>query len=1202
MTPSSDLQERLRRYLLGQLTAAEQEEIEKELIANGDLFEELLVIEDEIIDEYLHGEFSPTDVAAFETQFLSTPERYNQLKFGRIFQTFLLQNKPIAAPEFMRAPKRSGWMQFPFSSPWRLAAVAIVIVGIALGTWQLFFRQSEVDKGLIALNAAYREQRPTESRISNFDYAPFIVTRGSEAGKADENELRRAELTLLDALTHNPTPTAYHALGKVYLAKKDFDKAIENFDKALQADPKNAKLLSDLGASWLEKGKFEQNETKPGQNFEDYARSLEYISRALEVNPNLLEALFNRGLVHQLLMLPEQAAEDWRSYLEKDPNSKWADEARQNLRSLEEQKLKTSQTKEKLLQDFLRAHNSHDDDSAWHVISISRDAISRTMIWEQLLDRYLQASTAGRADDARHDLKALAYEGELEDRRADDRYVIDLTRFYQSASERQKVNLAQARELMKQGHEAYLKGDLDKATDSYANAKRMFVGIGDQSESKYASYWIGNCDVQVGKTQEGLSILENLVLSLQKENYQWLLMRSLYVASTACHNLDEYSKAINYNRRALSVAERINDVIGIFDASNVLIFQYVSAGNHTQALGYVRRSLSVINECPLNGTQSGRYYSIVAVAFDDAGLSYAAIDYEKEALKRAIEINLAQNISARYARLGVMYARVGKFENAFRSLDLAYTAAKSCPDEATRKEMIGFSSLETGHLYREQGQFAKAISYYDQTISVGENLRFQNTLYEAHKNRLFCYLALKDDRAAAEELRNTMGLAEKYRSTIVEVDNRNGFFDIQQNVYDLAIDFAYSREDDPQTAFRYSEDSRSRSLLDSVIGQARISDKQAPDVSFASVTQPLSLADIQRRLPANAQILQYAVLTDRVLIWIVSNTQFTAVDTRISQRELEKAVNEYLQFIAAPTPRPEEIQSRAKGLYEILIQPAESLLDRKKTINLVPDKFLTAVPFGTLISPTSGRYLLEDYLLETSPSASLLVILSEMAHKKDGPREERVLSIGNPRFDRDAFPTLADLPAAGREAEQVAACYSSSRVFTGIDATRQAVNSEMPNADVIHFASHSVADEVSPMQSKLVLAKDRAVADSSQRSDGSMRAYEIYRLKLVHTRLAVLSACHTGAERYYRGEGMISLARPFLAAGVPLVVVSLWAVDSDASAKLMISFHQHRKRENLSSAEALRQAQLDMLKKPDERLHGISCWGAFELIGGSTTY
>ena len=66
MTPSSDLQERIRRYLLGNLPVAEQEEIEKDLMTNGDRFEELLVIEEELIDDYLSGTRLMNDFATYE--------------------------------------------------------------------------------------------------------------------------------------------------------------------------------------------------------------------------------------------------------------------------------------------------------------------------------------------------------------------------------------------------------------------------------------------------------------------------------------------------------------------------------------------------------------------------------------------------------------------------------------------------------------------------------------------------------------------------------------------------------------------------------------------------------------------------------------------------------------------------------------------------------------------------------------------------------------------------------------------------------------------------------------------------------------------------------------------------------------------------------------------------------------------------------
>src|SRR5262249_19809220 len=143
-----------------------------------------------------------------------------------------------------------------------------------------------------------------------------------------------------------------------------------------------------------------------------------------------------------------------------------------------------------------------------------------------------------------------------------------------------------------------------------------------------------------------------------------------------------------------------------------------------------------------------------------------------------------------------------------RYLDLSYRTAESCKDETPRKDMMAFASLQTGHLYREQGDLSRAIDSYNQSIRLSDNFHFQYNVYEAHKNRLFCYLGLRDDSSAGEELRTCLDLAERYRTTILEGENRNNFFDIEQSVYDLATDFAYSRLNDPGRAFDYSEDSR----------------------------------------------------------------------------------------------------------------------------------------------------------------------------------------------------------------------------------------------------------------------------------------------------------------------------------------------------------------------------------------------------------
>src|ERR1043166_6507286 len=107
-------------------------------------------------------------------------------------------------------------------------------------------------------------------------------------------------------------------------------------------------------------------------------------------------------------------------------------------------------------------------------------------------------------------------------------------------------------------------------------------------------------------------------------------------------------------------------------------------------------------------------------------------------------------------------------------------------------------------------------------------------------------------------------------------------------------------------------------------------------------------------------------------------------------------------------------------------------------------------------------------------------------------------------------------------------------------------------------------------------------------------------MKLPRTRLVVLSACQTGIERAYRGEGAIGLARPFIAAGVPVVVATLWPVESESKADLMISFHKHRKQGHLSTVAALREAQVEAIRNQQGRSIRNYSWAAFVAIGGHT--
>ena len=104
----------------------------------------------------------------------------------------------------------------------------------------------------------------------------------------------------------------------------------------------------------------------------------------------------------------------------------------------------------------------------------------------------------------------------------------------------------------------------------------------------------------------------------------------------------------------------------------------------------------------------------------------------------------------------------------------------------------------------------------------------------------------------------------------------------------------------------------------------------------------------------------------------------------------------------------------------------------------------------------------------------------------------------------------------------------------------------------------------------------------SGEDDGIMTALEVSELDLRGTELAVLSACETGLGQVAGGEGVLGLQRAFQTAGVRTTVTSLWKVDDAATMILMKRFYENLLKKNMPKLEALREAQLWILRNPDE--------------------
>jgi CHAT domain-containing protein len=98
---------------------------------------------------------------------------------------------------------------------------------------------------------------------------------------------------------------------------------------------------------------------------------------------------------------------------------------------------------------------------------------------------------------------------------------------------------------------------------------------------------------------------------------------------------------------------------------------------------------------------------------------------------------------------------------------------------------------------------------------------------------------------------------------------------------------------------------------------------------------------------------------------------------------------------------------------------------------------------------------------------------------------------------------------------------------------------------------------------------------------GILTAETIVGLRLEGLELAVLSACQTGLGEAGGGEGVFGLQRAFHLAGCRNVIASLWSVDDDATAALMILFYHNLLEKHLDAADALRQAQLTLYRHPE---------------------
>ncbi len=1164
-------EETVREYLLRRITDEATLEAVEELMFTDDQFcNQVALAEDGLINDYVLGKLSAADSASFEETLTTDQERRRQTTF-----TQEIRKRALAADAAVNKPERRSFfasLNAFLRQPQYAGALAILIVVVLAAFLLIRTRRSD---DLAELRSLYQKSRPIEARISEFSYAPLTQLRGGPAAN-DPRVVRLIETRLLDAAIANPNAETQHALGTFYLTQEDYPKAIREFEKALKLAPNDAKIHNDMGSAYFERSKTELHNEK---KLQDLWRSHEEFTRATELDPNLLEPLFNKALVLRALGLPQQAKETWQLYLQKDSSSPWAEEARKNLAKIEGEQ-SFLQSDDQVLANFLAAYRADNHERAQRIHDETKGYLIGPAVALQLSRRYLLALKNGNDAEASESAAALTFIGNYEQTQNADSFFNEFANFHSNVSREKAIQLLQAKDMLVAGYQSTFNRDFAQAVSQFEKSRDVFVRLGDECDAAIAENWAAQFLREIGKVEEGRRRLSAIISSAESRRFKVLQPSAYYWLGMGDYSQNRFSEYVRTLRTALRLAETSNNIFEVRHVEDALARAYSNLGELETALFYSSRTL-FDDKLQYEGlNQWLRSKGTLADLALKLNLFATAYNVSKERLyvtqkyaPRGILFNdaLRHVVNAALARKDYAVA----LEHANQSLQIASEGSNDTRNLRTRADIYRLLA----DVKRQAQDYRGALIDYDQALDLYTYLpEITVNAYEIHKGKLFCFQELEEHESFAAELKTVLALSEVYRGTIREDSSRQAFFANEQNVFDAATANAIG-EKDFAGAFAFVENSKARSLLEFVGSQKSIAEVEN---DFSSVARPLSFPEIQTRLPEQVQLVQYAVLPDKVAIWTVSKSRFDFIEKEIAAAELENKIAAYEAAIVEKKTFA-EIEPAARELYDLLI-PAD--LSSGKQLCLLPDKSLHRLAFNTLVS-RDGKYLLDEFALFYAPSASVLVLASENAQNKSAPANESVLVIGNPTFDREENPHLPNLESAATEARSVAANYQKRSELIGPNATKEKFLQQMANVDVVHFAGHYVANRQSPGNSKLLFA------------GGELRSFELSPFRLSRNRLVVLSACETGSELYNKSEGAIGIARTFLALGAPMVIASQWQVDSEPTKELMTAFHLNRKKKGMTSIESLRQAQLAM--RGSEKAAPFY-WAAFSLFGGYGGY
>ncbi|MBZ5494491.1 MAG: CHAT domain-containing protein [Acidobacteriia bacterium] len=365
----------------------------------------------------------------------------------------------------------------------------------------------------------------------------------------------------------------------------------------------------------------------------------------------------------------------------------------------------------------------------------------------------------------------------------------------------------------------------------------------------------------------------------------------------------------------------------------------------------------------------------------------------------------------------------------------------------------------------------------------------------------------------------------------------------------------------------------------------------------------------QKSLPVDSTLLEFHLGRKRSYLWLV-DAHHVQVFTLPSAGVIEsyaRPVVEHFQNILERQRSSEKRAAFRRSLHKLsaalLGQLSEKQLQSR--VMLAPDGVLYRVPFAALQLSGATEPLGVEHDLVQVPSASYLLHAARPRPISEFP--QTILSIADPVFSasdprvtgggrklrESATNELPRLPF-NAEVELIEATVPRGRYRTlrSFAAGRAVLaNIHLEDYAILHFSTHALIDDRFPELSRIVLS---LVNRAGRPVDGYLHPYQLGQLHL-NGSIVVLSACDTALGKQVLGEGMMGFSSSLLYAGASQLVLTLTAVDAEASSSFLTDVYRRFLQGTTSMEHSISLARRTMMHS--RRFSDPYYWASFIVIG-----